>query len=202
MERAERRAEGTALAVTPAITILPPTIVASTHRPIIIDVHPGFAREAPRMPRAPASVRPRNRKLRPILLAVALLTAAVGFRGTLVEAVPALGGLYRAIGLPVNLSGIELRDTHATRIYRGGWEQLRVEGTIVSVAGEAVPIPLIEIVLLGSDGREIGVRQAEAIAATIAPGGRIPFAVDFPDLPSGAAEIILRLGDGQTIEVR
>ena len=102
----------------------------------------------------------------------------------------------------MNLSGIELEDLRATRIVRGGFEQLRVEGTIVSVAGRAVPLPLIEVVLFATDGAEIGRRAAVAAAEVIAPGGAIRFATDIPDLPAEATSIVVHFGDDHTMAVR
>jgi len=195
MERADRRAEGTALALMPARP--PPR--ANARAPLTIDLHPGFVRLPPT-----AHTLATRRRRRPVLvmtLALAGAISIVAFRDPIVAAMPQLGGLYAAIGLPVNLAGIELDDLRASRVFRGGYEQLRVEGAIVSVAGETVPLPPIEVILLGADGGEIGRRMAVAAAAVIAPGGRIRFATEFPDLPAGAATITVRLGSGRPLEV-
>ncbi|MCW5713397.1 MAG: FxLYD domain-containing protein [Bauldia sp.] len=197
MERADRRAEDTALAVMPATGPVPRT----RHRPpVIIDIHPGFVRLPPAV-RGPA-VRKRHR---PALLAalagLATATVLIALRHPIVEAVPQLGGIYGAIGLPVNLQGVELDDLRASRIFRGGYEQLRVEGAILSVARKTVALPPIEVILLGADGAEIGRRTAVVAASVIAPRGTIRFATEFPDLPSEAATITVRLGDGRPFEV-
>lgn len=196
MERADRRAEGTALAMMPALLSRPR---ADTRPPLTIDLHPGFVR----LP-APARAKVRRRNRRPALLVTLAVVGAVSlvaFRHPIVVAVPQLGGVYAAIGLPVNLAGVELDDLRASRVFRGGYEQLRVEGAIVSVSRESVPLPPIEVILLGADGGEIGRRMAVTAATVIAPGGTIRFATEFPDLPAGAATITVRLGTGRSLEV-
>ncbi len=196
MERAHRRAEGTALAMIPA-TPSPPR--SGARPPLTIDLHPGFVR----LP-APARAKVPRRRLRPALLVTVALAGAVSLlilRHPIVAAMPQLGGIYAAIGLPVNLAGVELDDLRASRVFRGGYEQLRVEGAIVSVARETVPLPPIEVVLLGADGAEIGRRMAATAATVLAPGGAIRFATEFPDLPAGAATITVRLGSGRPLEV-
>ncbi len=198
MERADRRAEGTSLAMTPAVRS-PPS--RSGDRPALtIDLHPGFVRLPPPA-RAPVVRKRRRPALLVALLFVAAAISLVALRHPIVAALPQLGGVYDAIGLPVNLSGVELDDLRASRVYRGGYEQLRVEGVIASVAREAVTLPPIEVILLGADGGEIGRRVAFAAAEVIAPGGRIRFATEFPDLPAQAATITVRLGAGRPLEV-
>lgn len=198
MERADRRAESTALAMIPAV--VSPRQARGERPPLTIDLHPGFVR----LP-APGRVQAPRKRRRPVLLVALLVLAAasslIALRHPIVAAVPQLGGLYDAIGLPVNLQGVELDDLRASRVFRGGYEQLRVEGAIISVSRETVPLPPIEIILLRADGTELGRRIAVAAADVIAPGGTIRFATEFPDLPSEAATITVRLGDGRPLEV-
>lgn len=176
--------------------------------PLIIDVHPGFTeprRVNGRPARRAPSRRSGRRHMRSFAVAaflVAILAAAVLFREALVAAVPAANAGYAAIGLAVHPRTIELRDVVATRVYAGGWEQLRVEGTIANDADRAVAVPAIELAVLGSDGRTIGGWQAISTADRLAAGGTLRFATIFPDLPSGASNLVIRFdrGSPQPIE--
>lgn len=198
MERADQRAEGTALVTMPAVGYQRPR--SADRPPVVIDLHPGFVRLPPAA-RAPAARKRRRPVFRIAIVAVAAISAAIALRQPIVEAVPPLGGLYEAIGLTVNLLGVELDDVRASRVYHGGYEQLRVEGAIVSVARETVALPAIEVILRGADGTEIGRRTAVVAAEIIAAGGAIRFATEFPDLPAEAVTITVRLGDGRPFEV-
>jgi hypothetical protein len=198
MERADRRAESTALAVIPAAAAPRQEMRGG---PLVIDLHPAFER----LPARAGFARPPRRRRHGVVavgLGVAVLAALVGLRRPIVEAVPPLGGVFAAIGLPVNLLGVELDDVTASRVFRGGYEHLRVEGAVVSVAAEAVALPPVEIVLVGSDGAEIDRGTAVLGAGVIAAGGTIRFAAEFADPPAEATGIAVRLGDARPFEVR
>ncbi|MCC6735811.1 MAG: DUF3426 domain-containing protein [Bauldia sp.] len=198
MERANRRAEGTALAMRPALDA--GRAAVRDRNPLVIDLHPAFERPPPKQPAARTVAR-RHRGVLFALLAVAAVTAFVALRRPIVEIVPPLGPAFAAVGLPVNLAGVELDDLRASRIFRGGYEHLRVEGAIVSVAADTVTLPPVEVILLAADGAEIG-RRAMAIGAdVIAAGGTIRFATEFPDAPAAATTITVRLGDARPLEV-
>ncbi|KQT76871.1 zinc-ribbon domain-containing protein [Methylobacterium sp. Leaf466] len=80
------------------------------------------------------------------LAIVAVGGGALVARTTVVRAMPQSAGLYAAIGLPVNLRGIDLRDVAAFQAAgEAGLTQLVVEGDLVGVSREAVAVPAIEI---------------------------------------------------------
>ncbi|WP_018045476.1 zinc-ribbon domain-containing protein [Methylobacterium sp. 88A] len=67
-------------------------------------------------------------------------------RSTVVRAMPQSAALYAGIGMPVNLRGIEIRDLSAFQTQgEGAASQLVVEGDVVGVAGNPVPVPPIEV---------------------------------------------------------
>jgi hypothetical protein len=134
-----------------------------------------------------------------VLAGAVLLTAvvaAVAFRAPLVGAVPQLNGLFTAIGMPVNTLGIETHDVAATRVWEGGWEQLRVTGTVENVTAAPLTAPALELTILDADGAVLG-RWEQAIAeGALVPGTLLPFTTDFPEPPENAAAIALRFGGG------
>src|SRR5690606_33587012 len=82
-------------------------------------------------------------------------SAALAARATIVGMAPALGGLYAAIGFPVNLRGLELRDVKTTREMQDGIPVLVIEGEVVNVAKHPVEIPRLRLAVLGGEGQEL-----------------------------------------------
>jgi hypothetical protein len=178
----------------------------STRTPLVLDIHPAFPMPQPKPSEARTLVRPaKKRRPYALILAVVavliLVTALVAFRAPLVAAVPQLGALYSAVGLPVPLDGVEIRNVTAVRIYAGGWEKLRVEGTIVNATGRPQAVPTLEFAIVAADGTVIVGWQETVATGELANDAVLPFTTDFPEPPEGAANITVRFADGtaQTI---
>ena len=77
--------------------------------------------------------------------------AAVWGRAHLVRMAPATAALYAAVGLPVNLRGIEFRGVRSELAGAGSETFLVVEGEIANISGRDAPVPPIEIWLRGAD---------------------------------------------------
>ncbi|HXY90637.1 MAG TPA: zinc-ribbon domain-containing protein, partial [Xanthobacteraceae bacterium] len=96
--------------------------------------------EAESMPaRKPPPARPPLRKNSRKRLGVAAFAAAAAFvvmmiaaRANVVRAVPDLAGVYAAVGLPVNLRGLEFRDVRTTSEIQDGITVLVIEGEVVN----------------------------------------------------------------------
>jgi predicted Zn finger-like uncharacterized protein len=113
---------------------------------------------APRAtPRRPA---PRKKSRKGLgIAAVAALGAfavlAIAARTAVVRAIPDLGRAYAAVGLPVNLRGLEFRDVHTTSETQDGIIVLVIEGEVVNVAQHAVEVPRVRLAVLGTGGQEL-----------------------------------------------
>ncbi len=81
------------------------------------------------------------------LVAFVLLPLALLGRSTVVRAMPQTASLFAAIGLPVNLRGVDLRDVVAFRLPAEGEKpaELVVEGDLIGVARTRVDVPPIEV---------------------------------------------------------
>ncbi len=120
--------------------------------------------EAPQVKRAPQSrVRAPERKLA-LRSAVRVTTATAGVllmafciikRDAMVRTAPSLAGAYAAIGLPVNLQGLQLRDIKSRFTVEASQRVLAVEGEIKNLRDHARSVPDIELSLRDDDGREI-----------------------------------------------
>jgi predicted Zn finger-like uncharacterized protein len=131
------------------------------------------------------------------ILIVALIVPAVAVlaRGSVVRAVPALAGLYRTIGLPVNLRGLEFQSIETLRELDSGQQVLVVEGAIVNVTGETRPIPTVRLSLRGDDSQEIYAWSVEPKSTTVAPGASVRFRTKLAAPPDDARDVLLRFTD-------
>lgn len=174
-----------------------PAAHAPRGAPPIIDLYPGFA-DVPFAPRglpAPARARIGGRTRVAILLAalaVVASAAAVVFRQPIVAALPQFGDAYAVIGLPVNLHGVELRSVAATRDHPDGWLRLRVEGEMVNITDRPIPMPAVDVAVLGADDVELAVWRAGPTADRIAPGAALRFVTELADAPEDGRRVVIR----------
>jgi hypothetical protein len=127
---------------------------------------------------------------------LAVLTAAVALRGPLVAAVPQLNAVFAAIGLPVNVLGVEMRNVTAERVWAGGWERLRVTGVIVNVEGRPMAVPALQLTIGDGAGATLGQWEQTVADGELAAGTTLAFTTDFPEPPAGAVNIAVRFASG------
>ena len=162
------------------------------------DVFPAEPYGAP--PRRPwherigaATVAPST--LRPLLAVSALaamLAAGLGWRASVVAAVPETGALYAALGLPVNLRGLELREVRSMVFRENGVELLIVQGDIANVAGRKRIVPPLKFIVRDARGSEIYAWAASADVAALEAGAKATFRRRLASPPGEAADVIVR----------
>lgn len=132
-----------------------------------------------------------------IVLAVMVLglaaAAAYQYRIQIVRAVPALGGLYATLGLPVNARGLEIRKPDWRIETRGGRQILVVKGEIANVAKHPIAVPRLSFVLRDDKGREL-YRWSAAVdnVASVKPGAPAPFTATLESPPPETHDIEIR----------
>ena len=105
---------------------------------------------------------------------------------------PAAGGLYAAIGLPVNPVGLAIADVSA-RLGAGGDKSLLVvEGALVNLRGEGTAAPNLRIALRAADGRELYVWTTRPPKDRLAAGERVPFAARLAAPPPGVVDALVK----------
>jgi predicted Zn finger-like uncharacterized protein len=129
-------------------------------------------------------------------LLVLLIGGGVLARGPLVLQFPQLAAPYAAIGLPVNVIGLEFRNVHTLQSLQQGSELLAVEGDITSVAGHEVPVPEVIITLLGAEGRALYEWSMTPKAQELEPGEHLSFSTQLTQPPAGAREVRLSFAAG------
>jgi predicted Zn finger-like uncharacterized protein len=153
------------------------------------------SRPAPPQPTARPADGPR-RKLRPaaILAACGLVVigVAIAERRPLVRAVPSLAGLYAAIGLPVNVRGLEISDVRSVEDVEEGVPILLVTGAVANVTDAVVEAPRLRLSVRSRDGRELYAWTTVAGRPKLAPGEAAPFRARLASPPA----------EGRAVDVR
>jgi predicted Zn finger-like uncharacterized protein len=148
-------------------------------------------RRIPRLRRLAARVR---RLAAPVACAAALAgaMAAVAARAEIVAIAPAAGGLYAAIGLPVNPLGLAIADVSARLGAGGDKSLLAVEGALVNLRDKETAAPNLRIALRAADGRELYVWTTRPPKDRLAAGERAPFVARLAAPPPGVVDALVK----------
>jgi len=130
------------------------------------------------------------------LLLVLVLFGAWQFRTDIVRTFPDLGGLYAAIGLPVNIYGLTFSEPETLRTLRDGDDVTIISAKIRSITDRPVRVPPVLVSLLNADGIPIYEWTARALVENIAPGEVVPFETQLTAAPAEAAQVRLVFGGG------
>ena len=124
-----------------------------------------------------------------VLIASLAAATAPGPRVAIVRVAPQFAGLYAAIGLPVNLVGLEIRDLHSTVAQNAGGAMLAVEGTIVNIRSKTVKVPPVRIGVDAADGHEIYTWTTATPKPQLAAGETIDFRARLNEPPAEANKV-------------
>ncbi len=152
---------------------------------------------APRRPTMLRRTQPKKEQGRSRLTAVTVILAAVvvgaiASRSTVVRAVPDLAGLYAAVGLPVNLRGLEFKGIKTTREMQDGISVLVIEGEVVNITGHPVELPRLRLGVLGPDNRELYSWTAVLPRSILSDGEKISFRSRLASPPAEGREVLVR----------
>jgi|GEM_PF-419486 len=128
---------------------------------------------------------------------VALFAGGILLRAPLVQQFPQLAGAYAAVGLPVNVVGLEFRDVRTLQSLQDGAEVLVVEGTIASVSSHEAPMPPVIVTLVGNDGSTVYQWSMTPQATELEPGETVHFQTQLSKPPHNAAQVKLGFANGR-----
>jgi predicted Zn finger-like uncharacterized protein len=173
--------------------IAPPPTLAGSLAPFrgAAPARPTDLRTVSRLRRLAAWSR---RLVAPVACAAALAgaMAAVAARAAIVAAAPATGGLYAAIGLPVNPVGLAIADVSARLGAGGDKSLLAVEGALVNLRGNDTAAPDLRIALRAADGRELYVWTTRPPKDRLAAGERMRFVARLAAPPPGVVDALVK----------
>ena len=141
------------------------------------------------------AVQKRERRMPLGLVAILLfsvLTFGIVSRQSVVRAAPELATLYAAIGIPVNLRGLEFQNIRTKQEIQDGIAVLAIEGEVENVANRAVELPRVRLSVLGENGVEIYAWTALLPRSILYPHERVPFKSRLASPPAQGKEIMVR----------
>ncbi|MET3899201.1 putative Zn finger-like uncharacterized protein [Devosia sp. UYZn731] len=127
---------------------------------------------------------------------VGLLAASYFGRVQVVEQFPAMAGVYAAIGLPVNVIGLEFDRLTTLRTLREGKEVLVVSAQIVGLQKAPVMVPAVVVTLLGASGNGIYEWSVTPDVRDMMAGERATFETQLPLPPVDAVNVRLSFAGG------
>jgi predicted Zn finger-like uncharacterized protein len=152
---------------------------------------------------AMAADLPLARLRRTLRIAGAVLLGAVlaiGYFGrvAVVERFPAMAGVYEAVGLGVNVVGLDFSNVSSLRTLRDGKEVLVVSAQIVGLMPQPVPVPSVVVTLIDGDGRGIYEWSVTPSVRDLMAGERATFDTQLTLPPGEARRVRLSFAGGQS----
>ncbi|WP_375452433.1 zinc-ribbon domain-containing protein [uncultured Devosia sp.] len=117
-------------------------------------------------------------------------------RVQMVEQFPAMAGVYAAVGLPVNVLGLQFKGLTTLRTLRDGKEVLIVSADIIGLQKMPVPVPAVVVTLLDAGGTGIYEWSVAPEAADLMTGEHTRLETQLPLPPSTAARVRLSFTGG------
>lgn len=137
-----------------------------------------------------ARMRRTARVIATCMLVAVLATAYLG-RAQIVERFPDLAGIYEAVGLGVNVVGLELSSLHSMRSLSDGKEVLVVSAQIVGLMQHPVAVPPVLVSLLDDHGVAIYEWSVAPRIRDLMAGERATFDTRLPLPPAEARSVRL-----------
>lgn len=132
-----------------------------------------------------------------VLLGVVLAVGYFG-RAAVVERFPAMAGIYEAVGLGVNVVGLDFSNVSSLRTLRDGKEVLVVSAQIVGLMPQPVPVPSVVVTLIDGEGRGIYEWSVTPSVRDLMAGERATFDTQLTLPPGEASRVRLSFAGGQS----
>jgi predicted Zn finger-like uncharacterized protein len=127
---------------------------------------------------------------------VLLIGCGITFRTEIVRQYPDLAGAYEALGLGVNVIGLEFRDVTTLVTLKNGASVMEVDARIYSVAARTVEVPPVIVTLLDEAGTPLYEWSVAPTARDLEPGEVVDFSTQLNSPPPGAKRVRLTFNDG------
>lgn len=151
-------------------------------------------------PRATEPAQAGRRRL-PIIAAIISVVigamALIGLREKIVRMAPPAAALYSALGLPVNLAGLELRGVKSRIFLDGARKVLTIEGEIVNLRREANRVPPVTLTVRSENGLDKYAWTTPAPKPRLEAGETIAFRARLASPPPDGAEVLVRFASAE-----
>jgi len=139
----------------------------------------------------------RGARLAALGALVVVIGGGIAFRAAAVQQFPQLAAAYAAVGLGVNVVGLEFRNVRTLKSLQDGAEVLQVDGEIASVATRETALPQVIVTLLGRNGRSLYEWSVTPEATELEPGETLGFRTQLSSPPQGASSVKLTFANGR-----
>ena len=131
------------------------------------------------------------------IAALALVAAGALYARTgIVRLLPGTGTLYAALGMPVNLRGLDFQNITVETDIEDGRTVLSVRGEIVNLTGKQMIVPAIRYSLRDAAGLEIYHWIGVAAAPKVSPAGSVTFLTRLASPPTAGEDVTIRFVGG------
>ncbi len=133
-----------------------------------------------------------------VLALAGLITGAYIGRGPLVRHYPDLAGVYEAMGLEVNVVGLDISKATTLRTLREGKEVLVVAAQITGLNKKPTPVPPVIVTLLDDGGQAVFEWRAVPKIGDLMVGERADFETQLVMPPVDASRVRLSFSGGSS----
>ncbi len=134
-----------------------------------------------------------------VLLVVMLATAYLG-RVQIVERYPDMAGVYEAVGLGVNVVGLDFAQAQSIKTAGGGSELLTVSAQIVGLSAQPVRVPPVIVSLLDAEGQPVYEWSVSPTVPDLMAGERATFEAHLTAPPAQASRVRLSFSGTGTMQ--
>lgn len=135
-----------------------------------------------------------------LVMLMTLVGGGLVLREPIVRGIPDLAGFYEAIGLGVNVVGLEFASVTTLRSMADGTSALILSGRIDNVAGRQVDVPQVLVTLVSEDGGTLYEWTMSPQVRILAPGESVEFDTRLTSPPENAATARLTFVTGGRVE--
>ncbi len=180
----------------PALRALPPEIAAEASSAIVDaprDEDFWSARTVRQPAREAPPLRPDRWPIVATIVAVIMgVTALIALREKIVRILPPAAIGYRALGLPVNLAGLELRGVRSRIETEGARKVLITEGEITNLRRDRNSVPPLTLAVQDANGLQRYAWTAPSPKTRLEAGETIAFRARLASPPEDGANVLVR----------
>lgn len=133
----------------------------------------------------------RTARLAAFVLLVGILVFGFTLRTDIVRWYPSLAGLYAAIGLPVNVVGLEFQNEKLLMSFRAGKPVMMITARVRSISDRTVTVPPVVVSLLNTAGAVVYEWSVTLKATEMDPGDVLDFSTEVSAPPQDAVTVRL-----------
>lgn len=126
-----------------------------------------------------------------MVMLMTIIGGALVLRDNLVRGMPDLAGLYAAVGININVVGLEFKDVRTLKFLRDGAVVMDITAMLANTSGRQVPVPPILVSLYDAGGRSLYSWSVTPSVSFMGKGEWVTFATQLAAPPLDATSVRL-----------